>query len=219
LKGLREGDILKAFKQSNKGSIVVEAALIVPIVIMAVIVVLYIMLIIFQTGLMQITANSIAERAAATYYNTHTSLMSGKTSKENIASLGLYRRWVQNSSFQQSGFETDAVNTLLQKSILKGSNKLEIKRSGNIINQRITVLLNCEYENPLGALTTPWGLKDKISLNVSSEAAIDDPAEFIRNSDFIIETASRVPVINDFEAAWHGIINKIIDYVNKLTKE
>lgn len=210
---------MKAFKQSNRGSIVVEAALIVPIVIITTIVVLYIMLIIFQTSLMQITANNIAERAAATYYNNHASVLSGRISKGNIASLGLYRRWTSNLSFEESDFGTTALNTLMQKSILKGSSSLDIKRSGNIISQRITVSLNSTYENPLGYLTTLWGLNNKISLRVKAVSTIDDPTEFIRNSDFIIETASKVPIISEFEAAWQDIINKIIDYINKLTKE
>lgn len=197
----------------------VEAALIVPIVMIAVIVVIYIMLIIFQTSLMQITANNIAERAAATYYNKHANLVSGRTSKENIASLDLYRRWTSNSAIQQSDFKTGALNTLMRKSILKGSNSIDIRRSGNIISQRITVLLNCTYENPLGTLTTLWGLGNKISLRVEAEATIDDPTEFIRNSDLILETASKVSVISEFESKWQEIINKIIDYVNKLTKE
>lgn len=210
---------MKTFKQSDRGSIVVEAALIVPIVIIAMIVVLYIMLIIFQTSLMQITANNIAERAAATYYNNHASLISGKTSKENIASLGLYRRWSSDSSFQQIDFETAAIHSLQQKSILKGKNSLDIKKSGNIISQRITVMIDCTYENPLESVTALWGLESKIDLRVKAEATIDDPAEFIRNSDFILETASKVPIISDFEEKWQDIINRIIDYVNKLTKE
>jgi hypothetical protein len=177
------------------------------------------MLIIFQTSFMQLSANSIAERAAATYYNDRASFTSGRTSKENIARLDLYRRWSSNSSFQQNDFETDALNTLQRKSILKGSSTYDIERSGNIISQRITVRLNCTYENPFGALTTLWGLKNKISLSVRAEAAINDPAEFIRNSDFIMETASTIPIISDFEAKWQDIINKIVDYVNKLTKE
>lgn len=197
----------------------VEAALIVPIVLIAVIVVLYIMLIIFQTSLMQTTANNIAERAAASYYNNHASITTGRTSKENIGSMGLYRRWGLNPSFDQNNFKIAALKTLQQRSILKGHNSLDIKKSGNVINQRVTVLLSCTYDNPLGAWTTLWGLNNTISLRVRAEATIDDPAEFIRNSDFILETASRVPIINDFESKWQGIINKIVDYVNKLSKE
>jgi ABC-type transport system involved in multi-copper enzyme maturation permease subunit len=210
---------LKAAKQSDRGSIAVEAAMIVPIVIIAVIVVIYIMMLIFQTSLMQVTANNIAERAAATYYHKYSSLMSGRTSKETIAGLGLYRRWTSNSEIQQNDYEVFAINTLQQRSILKGSSDVEIKRSGNIINQRITVTLISTYKNPLGSLTKLWGLKNKISLRVRAEATIDDPAEFIRNTDFIIETASRLPIISDFEAKWQDIINKIIDYIDKLTKE
>ena len=210
---------MKAAKQSNRGSIAVEAAMVVPIVMIAVIVVIYIMLLIFQTSLMQITANNIAERAAATYYYNNTSLMSGRTSKEAIKDLGLYRRWTSNAEIQQNDFEVFAMKTLLQRSIIKGSSDFDMKRSGNIINQRITVILTGTYENPLGDLTKLWGMDNKINLRVRAEATIDDPAELIRNTDFILETASKVPIISDFEAKWQDVITKIIDYINKLTKE
>lgn len=168
---------------------------------------------------MQITANNIAERTAAAYYTDIGSFISGQTSKDNIAGLGLYRRWSSNTSFQQSEFKAAALKTLQQKSILKGQSSLEIKQSNNIINQRITVLLSSNYDNPMRALTALWGLNNKISLSVRAEATVDDPAEFIRNSDFIIETASKVSAISEFEGKWQEIVNKIIDYVNSLAKE
>jgi hypothetical protein len=210
---------LRAFKQSNRGSIAVEAALIVPIVIIAIFVVIYIMLIIFQSCMMQITADNIAERVAATYYNDNVSFISGLNSKDNIANLVLYRRWFSNTSFQQNEFKAAALKTLQQRSVLMGQSTLDIKQSGNIINRKITVLICCDYNNPIGALTALWGLSNKISLKARAEATVDDPAEFIRNADFVVETVSKVPVISDFEDKWQEIVRKIIAYINKVTKE
>lgn len=167
---------------------------------------------------MQITANNIAERTAAAYYKD-ASVVSGRTSKGNIANLSLYRRWISNSVIEQNDFEAAAMNTLNQRSILKGSGDIDIGSNGNFISQKITVMLSCTYNNPLGSLTRLWGGENKITLRVRAKATIDDPAEVIRNSDFIIETASKLPVISDFESKWQDIIHKIIDYVDKLTKE
>lgn len=196
----------------------VEAALIVPIVIIAVIVVLYIMLLIFQICMMQSTANSIAERAAANYFNQGANFTSGKTSKLNISNLGLYRRWDFNSTYEQDDFMNEALIKLQKNSILKGHNSIDIQLDGSIINQKITVVLDSSYNNPIGSLMSIWGLDKNINLRVYSEATIDDPVEFIRNSDFILETASKVPVIREFEAKWQEIVNKIVDYINKHAK-
>lgn len=202
-----------------RGSIAVEAALIVPIVIITVMILLYLMLLIFQTSIMQTTANKIAERTAATYFYPQASFYSGQTSKKEISNLGLYRRWGSNNIYQQQNFQSAVLGDIKRFSILKSRQAyIDIKHSNKILKQDVTVTLNCTYDNPLGSLTAVWGLKKKINLNVQATATIDDPAEFIRNTDFIIDTASKVPAISQFESKWQGIINKVIQYINKVMK-
>jgi len=180
---------------------------------------LYIMLIIFQTCIMQTSANSIAERVAVIYYNNKAGFVSGQTTKANIEGLNLYRRWTSDFEFEQINFKTASLERLQKNSVLKiKDSSLDILQTGNIISRKITVVLDSTYDNPMGALTSIWGLNKNIELSVQAEATIDDPAEFIRNSDFILETALSVPVIKDFEGKWQTIVNKIIDYVNKITK-
>jgi hypothetical protein len=205
---------LKAVKQSIRGSIAVEAAMIIPIVIVAVIIILYIMLIIFQTCIMQTTANSIAEKTAAVYYNHKASFASGQITKANIESLGLYRRWISNVDFEQNNFKAVSIERLRKNSVLKSKDiSLDILKTGNIINQKITVVIDTTYDNPMGNMTEVWGLSKNINLQVHAEATIDDPAEFIRNTDFVLETALKVPIIKDFQSKWQEIVNKIIDYI------
>lgn len=204
---------------SRKGSITVEAALIVPIVIIALMTVLYIVLLIFQTCIMQITADNTAERAAAVYFSCG-SYVDGSISKAEISDLGLYRRWSLNPIMQQGDLKSYALRQLQANSILKSKNPyLDIYQRGSIISRRLEVVLSADYENPLGSLTALWGLDRKIKLRVMAQAVVDDPAEFIRNTDFIMEAASKVPVISQFEEKWQEIINRIIEYVNRFAKE
>jgi hypothetical protein len=67
-------------------------------------------------------------------------------------------------------------------------------------------------------LTDAWGIGRRFQLKVQSQAVVDDPVEFIRNSDFIVETASTVPLISEFEGKWEEIVNKIVEYINNLGK-
>ncbi len=203
----------------RKGSITVEAAVIVPIVIIAVMVVLHIVLIIFQSCIMHIVANNISERAAAVWQKPYISFETGKTTKSDIAKLGLYRRWDFSSSVDQGELQERGINMLKKASILKSEDvSVDIQYQNTVISQKVIVKLSAGYTNPLGGLTRAWGLGSKTQLNVQSQSVIDDPVEFIRSSDFILETASKVPLISEFESKWNEIVNKIVKYINSLNK-
>lgn len=205
---------------NQNGSITVEAAVIVPVVILAVLITLYITLIIFQTCVMNVVANNICERAAGVWLNQYSSFETGKVSKWDIERLGLYRRWSFEDSIKGEELQ-EAVKSMLEKaSILKARDiKVEIKHKNTILSQQITVELSASYINPLGGLTGTWGFGRTTQLKVQSQSVIDDPVEFLRNSDFIIETASGFPIIGEFESKWNEITAKIVEYVNSLKKE
>lgn len=213
------GSMEKGRVQNHKGSITVEAAVIVPIVIIAVMVVLHIVLLIFQSCIMHIAANKISERAAAVWQKPNIAFETGKTTKSDIEELEIYRRWNFNNSADKRELQEYAIDMLRSASILKGEDiKVDILYQNTIITQKITVKLSASYTNPLGGLTGAWGLGGRTQLNVQSQSVVDDPVEFIRNSDFILETASKVPLISEFESKWNEIVNKIVEYVNNLNK-
>lgn len=209
---------MKATTTYKRGSLTVEAALVVPIVIIAVLVMLYVMLIMFQACIMQLTANSIAETAAEQAVSPNKSIYSEVISKNQIIHEGLYRRWSQG--IRQQELEAEARNILKANSILESEDtRIEIKSSNHIITQGVIVRLDCKYKNPLSTLTAIWGLKKEIGITVCAKATVDDPVEFTRNCDFIIDTASKIPAISEFQNKWLDIVNRIIDYINKYTKE
>lgn len=206
--------------KNQNGSITVEAAIIVPIVIIAVMITLYIVLIIFQSCIMQLVANNAAERAADIWFKENSALETGKISKQDIVRLGLYRRWSFDNSDDEGILRENAANTLQRASILKVKNlKVDITHQNIILSQKINVELSASYSNPLGGLTRMWGLGSSTLLKVKAQAVIDDPSEFIRNSDFMLETASGLPVVSEFESKWNEIISKIVEYVSSLNKE
>lgn len=205
--------------KNHKGSITVEAAVIVPIVIIAVMVVLHIVLLIFQSCIMYVAANKISERAAAVWQKPNIAFETGKTTKSDIEELELYRRWNFNNSADKRELQEYAIDMLRSASILKSEDiKVDILYQNTIVSQKITVKLSASYTNPLGGLTGAWGLGGRTQLNAQSQSVVDDPVEFIRNSDFILETASKVPLISEFESKWNEIVNKIVEYVNSLNK-
>lgn len=204
---------------NTKGSIAVEAALVVPVVIIAVMVVIYIMMIIFQICILQVAANDIAEAAALGYYYQGADLGSG-ISKSQIKGLGAYRRWTASLNLDEQENQKEVLQRLTEKSILKnGSMDLNIRRSNSIISQDITVIIKASYKNPLEGLIRASGLNNGINVTVRAKAVVDDPAEFIRNTDFIIETAEKVPLLEEFQTVWRGAVNRIIQYIDAAAKE
>lgn len=210
---------MKPKKESSRGSVTVEAAVIVPVVMISVIVMIYLLLLVFQSCILQVTANHIAERAAGVYNVSTADLMTGSISAKNISQLGIYRRW--SSELQQKkGLEHEAGQLLQRNSILKSNSLLvDIEERGTPIARSVSVRLKISYDSPLGSFLKIWGLGDKIHLTAESKATVKDPAEFIRNTDYIIETAAEVPLLKEFTGQWQGMIDKIIDYINRVTKE
>ncbi len=206
-------------KEGSRGSVTVEAAVIVPIVIIGVIVMLYILMLIFQSCVLQITANHIAERAAGMYNKGAAELITGSISPKSISNLGIYRRW--SSELPQKNRLKEEAESLLQKNSVLKSNSIdiEIQEKGTPIARSVNVQLRASYVNPLGELLKIWGLHSKINLTADAKATVKDPAEFIRNTDYVIETAAKIPVLKEFSGQWQEIIKKIIDYINQMTKE
>lgn len=206
--------------ENHKGSITVEAAMIIPIVIIAVMIVLYITLIIFQICAMQLIANNVSERAAAVCTNSYSDFETGKVAKSDLEKLRLYRRLGLSDSFDEDKLKAVSINMLHKAGILTIKDaSIDIKHQNTILSQRVIVEISASYSNPLGGLSGIWGLGRRLQLRVKSQAVVDDPAEFIRNSDFILETASSIPILSEFEGKWNEIITKIVEYVDSLNKE
>jgi uncharacterized protein (UPF0333 family) len=213
------GGMCLELQKSNRGSITAEAAIVVPVVIVVVVVLLYILLLMFQSCILQVTANHTAERAASLYYNSGAQLETGGISTEDISKLGMYRRW-RTDLGQKSALQQEAERRLQENSILKSSLiSVDMEERSTPLARSIRVQLRAAYPNPLGSFLRLWGLGDKIELTAEAKATVKDPAEFIRNTDFIIETAAEVPVLKEFSGQWQQIVHKIMEYINRITKE
>lgn len=213
------GGMFLKLQKSNRGSVTVEAAMVVPVVILGVVVLLYILLLMFQSCILQVTANYTAERAASLYYNSGAQFATGGISPADISELDIYRRW-RTGLQQKEALQGEAARRLRENSILKSSFiSVDIDEKGMPMTRSISVQLKTGYHNPLGSFLRIWGLGDKIELMAEAEATVKDPAEFIRNTDFIIETAAEIPVLKEFSGQWQQIVSKIIEYINRITKE
>jgi hypothetical protein len=164
-------------------------------------------------------ANSTAERVAAVYYSKGSDYMTGEISKQQMQGMEPYRRWSASSAFFEEDFENTVLHGVERNSILKSSfRSLDTYPEGNAFSPKVKVELSVVYDNPMGGFTSVWGLGRKIIIKTNSVATIDDPVEFIRNTDFILQTAAKVPEINGFGQSWKQIVQRIIDYIDDITK-
>ncbi len=195
----------------NNGSMTVEASLIVPLIILAIVAVLFLCILLYQYAYLQTVSNEVAERGAACWGNISKMgtnddgfiVESGElNSSQELLDTQLYWRITKSS-------EEDKIKSLKEFTLykLRKNNILEneisslsiedIEGEGDIVDiwlkdyivyKELNVVIKDSYKIPLGDTLKIFGMDNEYNIRVHSKAVIDDPLEFIRNTDFIIDT-------------------------------
>lgn len=239
---LREWDFMKnIYKRliNNTGSMTVEASLMFPIIILAIVVVIYICILLYQYAYLQSVANHVAERGASCWNNIakmeidtdNYRLKTGELKySEELLEADLY--WT-NKSEKIKKLKIYTIHKLKKRNILKSEvsklniddvtntkGKVDIWIKDYIVYKELNVIINDSYKIPLGSSFKIFGVNNKYNINVHSKAVINEPLEFIRNTDFIIDTLNEYEgtseIINKFKETMEEIkdnINKLLDTV------
>lgn len=206
---------MKVQVKNLRGSVTVETALVIPIVFLAVMTVLHVLFLIFQTCALQTAVNSITESLAT---KSSSGLQEANPSIREIEQLGLYRRW--HKLTKSDSIEETVLMQVKRNSIIRSKSiHVDIEQQNNIFSRMIHVQVTASYHNPMGQLTSIWGLGSETTIKVEANATVDDPVEFIRNTDFILDSAAHIPALAEFEQKWQDTITQIINYINKFAKE
>ena len=172
----------------EKGSIVVEASLVFPIVFLAIIVIIYTCLLIYQKTYIQSLADMAAERGAAIWSNPAKEISSGRVSKEELKSGGLYWRIFDLKSPERiKNIEEYLKKKLNAYNVLGSFRTVKVEIQDCIIYKKLVVSINDTYRIPVGKLLRIFGLEENYNVFVKSEAVINEPVEFIRNTDFTLD--------------------------------
>jgi hypothetical protein len=187
----------------------VEASLIIPAVIISLIVLVYICFMLYEQSYIKALANTASERGAATWANSSKDMYVEFIDKKGFGSTSLYWRAGEFFSKDDKLKKFDKINTFVLESISKYSlfdkNKgtLTLKYTDSkmnvqcdledyIIYKKLKVTIEEEYNLPLSNMFKVFGIDMEFKISASSESVVDDPAEFVRNTDFVIDSIREI---------------------------
>lgn len=208
----------------QKGGVVVEAAIVVPIVILSLTAVIYIALVLYQRAYLQFLADKMVKQAVLMWNNSARDLETGRLDLQGMDGISLYRRIFDRE-------KGDKIRKILEYAdknsgrgnILKGRGiKIQVELLDYIVYKKLVVTVEDSYHIPVGKLLNIFGMGERLSIRVSSEAVLDEPAEFIRNTDFILdlkrELEHKNPGIRDMAEKTRSVMDKIKGWLGDLFK-
>lgn len=206
--------------KSQKGSATVEAAILAPIVIMSIIAVIYIGILLCERCSIQAAADTASEAGSAGWRHFNSDAETGKMHIDEIKTDGLYWRIIDSRKKLKSEKAAEsAYNYRYGQLVAKPENKLvSAEMIDYVIYKKLSVKLEQEYSVPVPGFFYVFGMTDKLTINTASASVVNDSAELIRNTDFIIdlekELEKRNPAIKDIGDKTRSAIQKIKEKVN-----
>lgn len=229
--------IHKVLRKPNRGSMTVEASLIIPAVIISLIVLVYICLMLYEQSYIKALANTAAQRGAATWANPSKDMYMEFIDKKDLARAPLYWRVGEFFTKNEKQKKFDKVNAYVLANISKNSlfikdrsgknnETLTLKYTGSkmnvrcdledyVIYKKLKVSIEEEYDLPLSNMFKAFGIDVKFRISASSESVVDDPVEFVRNTDFVIDSVREID--QKTGGKLEGAMDKVTGTIDKLS--
>lgn len=202
-------------QKGKRGSITVEASIIVSLVILAIAAAIYIGLLLYQRALVQSAAEQAAEAGAMAWVTGTLELRTGKPIEGSFEEFELYRRIFDSE--KQSRLES------IEQYALAAAGRHELVEAVNsnaeavikdyVVSRKIEVTICKEYRLPFGRFLRLFGGSDTIEMTVKAVSAMDEPAELIRTTDFIIDIERKLenqfPELKDMGDKTRNALNEI----------
>lgn len=216
--------VIKKVFSRNKGSITVEACIIVPITILSITALIYIGIILYQTAQIRSAVDMAAEAGAAAWSDKSADTGTGRTDVSGSESGGLYWRLVDGGKDEKLGKITRYAKKALEKGrLLKpATTNVSADVRDYIVYKKLEVSVENTYGLPFGSLLKMFGGAGRFTIKTKSEVVIDEPAELIRNVDFAIdlekELEDRFPEVKSLREktrdALSGVKGKINEFLD-----
>jgi hypothetical protein len=180
--------------RQNKGSITVEASLIVPFVIISILAVIYMGLLLYQRAQVQSAADMAAEAGAAVWASGVSEIDTGKPKPDSFEEIKLYRRIFDNdieerlASIESFALSTASRNELLHPIVTDSTAVIK----DYAVCRKLEITVVKYYHIPLGNLLKIFGGSGAVEIRVKALSSIDEPVEFIRTTDFILDLEKKL---------------------------
>ena len=210
----------------------IEAAILVPVVIICLILLVYICVLLYQQAYIKSLANAAAERGAAVWANPSKDMYVEFVDRDALDNTPLYWRVGELFSSKAKQSKYDKVNKFVTGSISKYSlfykNKdginlkytdsnmnVKCELTDYVIYKKLKVSIEEEYNLPITNVFKSFGIDLEFKISASSESVVNDPVEFVRNTDFVIDSVREID--QKTGGKLEGMVDKITDTFDKLS--
>lgn len=194
-------------KKQEKGSLTVEMAIVLPIVLLTIFGMIYLSIVHYQNMVTATAAMQTAAKAAANW-NT---LGSGDSEGWYVREVDGQKILVTRPDYgdhdpygsildTEAGTRLDNVEAYMEwlmtgnPTVFEGETTSEAtaEKTGGLLQKYISVSIEKTYINPLGNLMESIGIADSDTNVITAKAPLNTPTEFIRNISFIEELVNRL---------------------------
>jgi len=180
--------------RKSRGYITVEASIIVPVIILCIAAVVYMGLLLQQKAAIQSAAESAAEAGALAWSSGTDVSWAGKPSKDDFKKPEIYRRLFEGGKEKRLGdIEEYALELAAHNELIKPvDTSVTAELKDYVIYKKLVVSVRKSYKNPLGGLFGLFGKSKTIEITAMAVTTVDEPAELIRTTDFILDIEKKL---------------------------
>ena len=206
-------------KEGN-GSFTVELALIFPVIIAGIVATLYILILLYQFAYLQTLANKVAYFAAAEYDKLSLQILEERgTSAKGVSSLYWQLGIFDDTKGKEAIIESYVMEKLYRPQLLKPqTQKVESSVYNYILYKKLRVRIINDYQLPVLYVNNLLRIKNSFSIVAEGEAVIKDNAEFLRNTDYIIELMDSFEVTSKIKdsykktlESWRKSVSEVLE--------
>lgn len=221
----------KGLVRDRKGSFTVEAAIIIPAVILTMFALILVSEFLYQKSCIQAIADRTTQRGAEIWNSPSKDMIYGQITLDNMDDIDLYWRiWEMSKRKKQKEekIEKYAGYLLSDSPILGEPIELEIEAGiveDYIVYKKLRVSVKAKYKNPFSSLLRVFGIGKTITIKAHSDAVINEPVEFIRTTDFVIDVVKEVDnkvfegkggeIVKNVREGISNIFVKVKEFLNK----
>jgi hypothetical protein len=205
----------------NRGSITVEASIIVPFIILSIAALVYIGLVLYQQAQIRSAADMAVEAGAAAWNGAEADTGTGRMEMSDAGDGSLYWRLADSGRDEKLGKIARYAEKALEKGKLlnAASSRIEVNIRDYVLYKKLEVAVANTYELPFGSLLRVFGGSGRFSIDIKSESVLDDPVELIRNVDFAVdmekELEDRFPELKDLREKAKDVLSGVKGKINE----
>lgn len=174
----------------------VEAAIVFSTTFFVIIALIYAGMFLYQKAYLQSLADKSAQRGAAIWNNPSRDMIIGMIEDEKMHEAGLYWRILDSkaNSVKEPKIEEFIKYYINLYGVLgEGDNIVaQAQIYDYVIYKKLKVTVSSTYDNPVPGILGIFGIGDRFDLSAVSYSVINEPSEFIRNTDFGIDTGKEI---------------------------